>query len=498
MRIGIGSYVHETNTFAPGYTKINDFNVYSSVGRILKGKELLDKNKTSLCIRGFLQELSQETNYVPVPTLIANAGPGPTVSLEAFDQISTSLINDLATGMPLDGIYLALHGANVIEGFDDGELELIRRVRRIVGNIPLVVSYDLHGNISPELFEIIDAAVGYRCYPHTDKIVTGARAFKLLERILKTNQRPQKAYCRLPFLFPKSCQCTDHEPAKSFYQKLEQLEEKTEGLHSLTLMEGFIPADIPFTGPTIFAYAESQKIADDAVKSLYEFIIEREELCESRMLTIDEAVTKAKDATEGLLVLADGQDNPGGGGSSDTTFLIKALQRGKVSKVLVGMIYDTEALKIIGASKLNSIVNLELGGRSVPGDTPFKADFIVEFYAENPVAQLDGPMMCGDAIPLGPTAVLRCDSISIVVSSKRLQCLDRGLFNAVGINPENYNVVVLKSSFHYQADFKQIAKEMKLVNAPGFSFLDPKDIPYTRIEPGIRLGGNGPPFKLKK
>ena len=146
---------------------------------------------------------------------------------DAFERIVKEMVDGIAAAGPLDAVYLDLHGAMVTEHFDDGEGEILARVRKVIGkDLPLVVSLDLHANVTPEMVEHADALIAYRTYPHVDMADTGRASAKHLALMLKTKTRFAKAFRQLPFLIPISWQCTNDQPTKGIYQKLAALRER--------------------------------------------------------------------------------------------------------------------------------------------------------------------------------------------------------------------------------------------------------------------------------
>ncbi len=485
MRIAVAGFMHETNTFVPHQTQMVDFTTKSVLGQILKGADFFDIINTFFSMRGFLAK-AEQSGYEIVPTLFAEAEPGGIVEEETFESIANGILDGLRNQMPLDGVYLELHGAMVAEGFEDGELELVRRVRALVGDIPIVISLDLHGNISSELFEIADAMVGYRKFPHTDTVETGEKAFVLMDWMLTNAKRPQRAFRQLPFLIPTSRQGSAYEPMKSCYQFIEDSEAQDADLLSISLMTGFVAADISFCGPTIFSYGQTSAAANQHADALLTLMLEKESSCYCNMIATDDAVNHALSSAQGPIVIADAQDNPGGGGSGDTTFIMRALLDRKAPDAVIGMIHDEAAVDAARSAGAGATITIELGGR-MPGDKPLRATFVVERCFDNVFAHLDGPMMRGTVTEMGPIAVLKIDGLRIVTASKRLQCLDQGFFRAVGIEPRDHKIVVVKSTLHYQADFGAIASEMITAKAPGYYMMNPRDTPYKNLRPEVRF-----------
>src|SRR5438477_4248492 len=182
------------------------------------------------------------------------------------------MIDGIAAAGRLDAIYLDLHGAMVTEHLDDGEGEILARVRKVIGkDLPLVVSLDLHANVTPQMVEQADALIAYRTYPHVDMADTGRAAAKHLALLLRSRQRFAKAFRQLPCLIPISWQCTNDQPTKGIYQKLAAME--SDAVPTLSFAPGFPAADFPECGPSVFAYGSTQAYADAAADELTKLII---------------------------------------------------------------------------------------------------------------------------------------------------------------------------------------------------------------------------------
>src|SRR5437588_7611224 len=228
-RIAIGGFQHETNTFAPLKANWADFERADAWPPFVRGPELIE------AVEGFnipiagaalvLHALGHEL----VPLCWCSAPPSSYVEREAYEKVAGAILDDLAAGGAarglIDGIYLDLHGAMVAEHYEDGEGELLRRIRTLVGDrIPVVTSLDYHTNLTPEMVRYASAMIGYRTYPHIDMAATGGRAALLLDRLL-TERRPlYKAYRQIDFLIPLVWQCTLSDPAKSIFALIDDIE----------------------------------------------------------------------------------------------------------------------------------------------------------------------------------------------------------------------------------------------------------------------------------
>jgi len=454
----------------------------------------LAAGRLNISVSGFMAE-AERYGFEIAPLTWCGAEPSQPLKTADFDYLMNLLEEETRKQSGLDGIYLELHGAMVCGNLQDGEEEILARMRAIVGDMPIVVSLDLHGNISPRSFDLANVMVGYRTYPHVDGFETGQRCAAAMDHVL-AGKPLYRAFRQSPFLMPATTQPTTKEPARSLYAALDKLEEEP-GVVSLTIMEGFNAVDLPDTGPSIFAYAASQAQADACADRLLQEMLDREAQFGVDMLPPDEAVEKALQMAAGSdkpIILVDVQDNAGGGSPSDTIWLLQALAEKQVRNAAVGLIWDPQAAAIAHAAGEGARVRIALGGHTIIGQSPYEAEFtVVKLHDGDFIGT--GPMVAGQTFNFGKMAQLKLDDIRIVVSSDRMQAQDRSFFRVVGVQPEAMDILVLKSANHYRADFEPIAGGIINVDAPSAIIEDPSKIAYTRLRDGVRLKGMGPAFK---
>ena len=266
-RIAVGGFLHETNTFAPTKATYDAFVHGGGWPRMEVGGDVLETlRRINVGLAGFI-EAAEAEGWELVPTIFAAATPSAHVTEDAFERIAKVMVDGIASAGPLDAVYLDLHGAMVSEHLDDGEGEILARVRKVIGkDLPLVTSLDLHANVTPEMMEQADALIAYRTYPHVDMADTGRVAAYHLAPLLETKQRFAKAFRQLPFLIPLSWQATNDQPAKAIYQKLAALQ--SEAVPTLSFAPGFPAADFVHCGPSVFAYGRTQADADAAADEI--------------------------------------------------------------------------------------------------------------------------------------------------------------------------------------------------------------------------------------
>ncbi|MDY6873147.1 MAG: M81 family metallopeptidase [Chloroflexota bacterium] len=496
-KIGLAGFIHETNTFSNTPTPLDNFvNQSGFYPELMQGEEIFQfkEGRVNIAASGFMRK-ADELDLDVVPLVWCGTEPSQTVPQDVFDTIMGWILAALKENAPYDGLYLDLHGAMVFGDLQDGETEILRQVRAVVGKIPIVASLDLHGNITRASFELADALVGYRTYPHVDGYEAGERSAVFM-RYLMDGKPLYKAFRQSPFLMPATTQPTTIEPAKSLYGLIPEVESR-KGVFSASIMEGFNACDLPDTGPSIFTYAEDQVTADNAADFLLDAMLEREAQFSVNMYAVDDAVKKAKElakTADGPVLLIDVQDNAGGGSPSDTVWLLEELVAQDVRDAAVGVIWDPEAAAIAHEAGEGAEVEIAVGGKSLPGQEPFVAKFKVETLFEGDFVGV-GPMVKNRRLNLGKMAQLRYMGVRVAVSTERMQALDRSLFQTVGIEPAEMKVLVLKSANHYRADFGPIASEIINVDAPSAIIEDPVNINYLHLREGVRLKGLGPEYK---
>jgi microcystin degradation protein MlrC len=451
--------------------------------------------KINVGLAGFAQQAAAN-GWEMVPTISCGASPSAHVTKDAFERIVTEMIDGIAGAGPLDAVYLDLHGAMVTEHYDDGEGEILARVRKVIGkDLPLVVSLDLHANVTPEMVEHADALIAYRTYPHVDMADTGRASARHLALMLKTKARFAKAFRQLPFLIPISWQCTSDQPTKGIYQKLASLE--SDAVPTLSFAPGFPAADFAHCGPSVFAYGRTQADADAAADRIVALIEGHEDDFDGRIFSPDEGIRHAMELAKTArrpIIIADTQDNPGAGGDSDTTGMLRALVRNNATRAATGVIYDPQSARAAHQAGVGATVTLTLGGKSgIPGDAPYQETFVVEKLSDGKFVA-PGPYYGGRDMDMGPSACLRVGDIRVVVSSHKAQLADQSMYRYVGIEPTEQAILVNKSSVHFRADFEPIAEKLLICAAPGAMPADPATLPWTRLRPGVRIKPNGPAF----
>lgn len=484
MRIAIGGFLHESHSFAPLPTGWQQFVETGGFPTLQHPATLLDNLRAISVPAGGAIVAAEAAGATLCPLVWAFANPAGPVTRDAFERIAALLIGALSNALqagPLDGVYLDLHGAMVSDDFADAEGELLRRVRAVVGpDVPVTASLDPHANMTAEMVELSDALVPFRTYPHVDMRAAGARAMELLLRLAGGEPRWSKTFRTVDFLVPITSQCTMVEPMAGVMAARERLGRNAA---ELAYCFGFPYADFPGCSQAVASYGDPE-----AADALVAAIAAREaEFAGGVMPAADavrQAIAIAATATRPVII-ADTQDNPGGGGHGDTTGLLAELIAQDAQGAVLAVMNDADSAAACHAAGQGATLSLALGGRS--DGVPLPVTGTVEALSDGEFT-LSGPMGAGNPAGLGPCALLRvAPGVRVVIVSRKMQAHDQEVFRHIGVDPAAQRIVAVKSSVHFRAHFQPIAEAVLVAAAPGPVVADPATLPFTNLRPGIRL-----------
>jgi microcystin degradation protein MlrC len=487
MRIAVGGFMHETNTFVEAPTTWDDFVRAGPWPTAVSGLGILDTfGGLNLAIAHFM-DAARRAGHELVPLAWASAQPSGRVSDDAFERMAGMLTDGLRQA-PADAVFLELHGAMVTASFDDGEGELLRRVRGTVGSdVPILVSLDLHANVSAQMVDLADFISSYRTYPHTDWGAAGGRCAQWLDRVMAW-KHPARALRQGEFLIPVTAGCTYVEPAGRLYDRLRQIEEET-GVH-LSLNMGFPPADIFDVGPSVTAYGADATAVDEAADRMLDAVVAAESaFAAHRPLAVAEAVARAKTVAATAtrpVVISDTQDNPGAGAPSSTTGLIAELLRQDVDRAVVGIVHDPRAAATAHRLGVGSTIDRLGGGGAGPGQDPAPGPWRVAALSDGRFRGTS-PMLRAAETNMGATALLAQNGVEVLVATIRQQPIHRETFTHLGVDLASRAIVALKSSAHFRAGYQEIAEEVLVCLAPGVNLEDPAGFRFSKIRPNVRL-----------
>lgn len=496
MRVLVCGYQHETNTFAASKADWAAFNRGDTFPAFIEDQAMLDSMKgVNLPMGGFI-DAAQEKGWTLVPGFWCGATPSAHVTEDAFERISAAFIRYAKTSQ-YDAIYIDFHGAGVAEHVADTEGEILHRLRQVTGDrLPIVTSLDLHANVTHRMLEQADALAAFRTYPHVDMAKAGALAAELLERRVRAGKREKLAFKRVPFLIATNSQSTAIEPAKSHYQRLKKLDADNGTISSFAM--GFPAADFEECAPMIWSYGEQ---ADETLESLASAILEPEQWRLKDVYLPDDAVIRAMRLaadSDRPIVIADTQDNPSGGADGNTSGLLHALLRNRVGEIypqqaIIGPIHDPEVAALAHRAGVGATLRTSVG-TSVPtfsgdySEPPVEGEFKVIQISDGEVT-LQGPMMTGLVVQVGPTALLEISGVYVIVITGKVQLLDRVQISVLGLRPEDLKIIAIKSANHFRADFSSLVREPEtdflIAKSPGPKAVDPGDYRWTRLPDDI-------------
>jgi microcystin degradation protein MlrC len=439
MRIAVAGIHVECSTYNPVLVEAADF-------RVLRGAGLMESAHFA-----FLGEFDAEF----LPLIHARAVPGGPVSRAAYEGFRAEFLSGLATLGPLDGLYLAMHGAMYVEGMEDAEGDWITAARAVVGpDIPIAVSYDLHGNVSQPILDAIDMFSTYRTAPHIDVEATMRRAVAMLVRSLATGERPLLLWAPVPVLLPGERTSTEDEPAKSLYARLPAIDARP-GVWDASLMVGYVWADEPRATAAAILTGTDRAALEQEAKGLAQgyWDARQDFVFGPRTGSIAECVGWAIQSPSHPVILADSGDNPTGGGVGDRAdMLAELIRRGATDTMVVG-ITDPPATEAAYAAGADARLALGIGGSLDPSSPRIT----VEAEVLRLVATDD---------PAEREAVVGIGGITLVLAARRRPYHDLEDFARLGLDPKAAGIVVVKSGY-LSPELAPIADPNLMALSPG-------------------------------
>ena len=462
MRVAVGGIRHETNTFSTLRTALADF-------RVERGDEIRPPGADGLDVVG---------------TLVAGASPHGLVERAAYETLKAELLDRLRAALPVDGVFLDLHGAMEVEEIGDGEGDLAAAVRALVGpDIPIVASLDLHGNISPELVAACDAMTALRTAPHRDGMETRARAMRLLVRALREGRRPATVMARVPLVIAGEWAVTEVEPARSLYSMLPGIEARP-GVLDASVMIGCAWTDSVHTTAGAIVVAWEREVAERGAHALAAEIWRRraEFAPDVETASLEEAVAQAL-ASEGTTFLSDSGDNVTAGAAGDLPLVLEELLRQTggsaavsplrpgpagalapdvAATALVAGLSDAAAVGACRAAGVGASLLLSLGGKlDAVNGRPLSVEATVRRIEDD-------------------AALIRMGGVDVVLTTHRDAFTRLDQYRALGLDPLAYRAVVVKLGYLFP-ELRDLAPGGILALTPGFTDLELTRLPYRRL-----------------
>lgn len=464
-RVGVVGLWHETNTYSVRRTALADFEAFE----LLAGEEILCRHAgTGTVIGGALAERRLEL----VPVCTAGAWPAGRVTAEALEALLDRLERELRAAGQVDGLLLDLHGAMVAEGTDDVEAEALRLVRRVLGERPVVAVFDLHGNPSPELAALVDAAVAYDTYPHVDMRERGREAAALLAGMLE-GRRLHTFIRKVPLLSTPLGQATDRAPMRDLHDLARRLAARP-GVVRISLLPGFPYSDVARAGFSVLvtAAAGAEDAAVDAAAELAAEVEARAGEFVVRCPSPAEAVRQALEAERRPAVLVDVADNVGGGSPGDGTALLRELLAHGAAGAVV-TIADASVARNAARAGAGTELSADVGGKTDDrhgAPVPICGRVV---RVTDGRYRASGTWMAGREFDMGTTAVVEADGVTLVVTERAVPPFHVEQLESVGIDPRTAAILTAKGAVAWRSAFGELAGTVIEVDTPGVCPLDP-------------------------
>ena len=473
-------FLHESNTFSVRKTGLSAFEAHT----FLTGNDRLTSFEgTNTGVAGCL-ECARKFGWQLKHAVTAHAGPAGPVTTDAFNTI-TGLILELAkSGIP-DGVLLPLHGAMVPEFCEDGEGELLQRLRDILGpDIPIAITLDLHANVTLKMCALADIIVSYKTYPHVDMRDAACHAGIILQRTMLGEISPSTLRVHRPMISEANGGRTDVGPMINRIDRARAYECEPD-VFAVSINAGFEGSDIAEIGPTVLVTCQGDGAVHQAfAESIADDIWARRTEVLNTYYSVEAAAAIAAGfiRSMGPLIIADYADNPGGGAYGDSTALLEALLKCDVGNACFGPMVDPEVVEQLHQHREGETVTVELGGKtnSQFGGGPLNLTGQIR-QLSNGLCTGDGPMMNGQELNFGITCVLTVGGIDILVVSEAIQMYDQQQFRAFGIDPASKSVVGLKSMQHFRAAFEPMAEQVIVCDSGALCTTDVSRLPYQNL-----------------
>jgi microcystin degradation protein MlrC len=463
-RVLTARFMHETNTFSRVPTDMamvrrRDYHLENEIPEAFRGTR---------SAFGATFEAADRFGWCLAHPVSANPNPSGIVTDEAFEQITAMILDAVELKGPIDGALLHLHGAMVSETHEDAEGEFLARLRRRLGpEAAVVVTLDLHANVTRRMAENANALIAYRTYPHIDQYERAWQGAQLLERAMQGEIRPRTVIARRPMIYGLDHGRTQGGPMAELIARGEALEQGGQAL-VVSICAGFSRANIRNVGPSVTVTVDGETArGQEIAEAFMDHAWEKRDFSTVKLLPVAEAVALARAGRPGEkpLVIADYTDNPGGGGYGDATAFLKGLVEAGIESVAFHAICDPGAVQEGVRAGVGTKTTLTLGGKTDPlmGGGPLSLSGEIVCLT-NGRFRAYGPMGGGVERDYGPSMVFRVGGIDIILITNNGQAVDLGQFTSLGIDPTRYRTVAVKSMQHFRAAFDPIARQVVLVD----------------------------------
>jgi microcystin degradation protein MlrC len=480
-RVMIGCFAHETNTFHPHRTGLHEFRIRE----LLFGDEMLEKRRGTATELGGFIEVLEAAGVEIAPSVSAFAMPAGPVTTEAMDTVLGAMFDTLDRFTP-DAVLLALHGAMVGEGYDDGEGYVLEAIRKKVGpGIPIVSTLDLHATLTPLMAANADALTIYRTYPHMDMPDRGREAASIVLAMLYGRISPVIEISKPPVMIgpPQNVLPTD-QPMKRIMDRAREMERTIPGVIAACPAQGFLQQDVPLCGIGVAVTVDrdrdlARRLADELGGMMFD--CRREYLVD--LPDPAQTIRFAMNAPNPPVAIADSGDNIGAGGPGDGASLLREILRQGVDTAFVELC-DPEAAKEASDAGIGALVTLDVGGKSDPlYGPPVRITGRVRTITDGVYTNRAwGGYWAGVENNMGLTARIDCGGVTVVVNSIKMSPDNIMHARSAGVFPEDYRMTVCKGGLAFREAYKPpVANTYIQSDTPGWTSSNLKNYTYTRI-----------------
>ena len=458
-RVAVLGFLLESNNFSPTTTEADYRKRCYLQGEEITAELAKEAPKLPSEVVGFAAEMNTlGVDWELVPIVVADAEPGGSIDQEFFWATLKLMEGYLRAAGDLDGVYVVSHGAmRATEEFDP-DARVYEMVRDVVGHgVPLLATLDLHANVSEPMATLTDVLVAYLTNPHVDQRARAAEAARIMVEMWD-GMKPHQHFIKVPIAAPTVTLLTAEGP---YADLIDYGQTKTGGdILNVSVTAGFIYSDSPKCGMSVIVTSRNDPAPGEALaRDIAARAWADRERFKKELTPLDRATELAaslgRDPSQAACIMADCADNPGGGGSGNTTFITRAFTDAGVDGAFIGLLIDpTVAAE---AHKAGEGAHIDVTFNATPRtefDEPLTLSVSVEKLTDGSFAGRRG-LLKGRAIELGPCALLKCGGVLIGVASNRKQCADPMMIEQFGLDIADLRTVVVKSRGHFRAGFDE-------------------------------------------
>ncbi|WP_424626048.1 M81 family metallopeptidase [Achromobacter marplatensis] len=479
MKVMIARLNHETNTFSPVPTPLAAF---GNDGPAF-GAQAYEDNKGKRTAMSAFIDLAEANGASLVTPVSATAYPSGRVDAAAYRTLCDAIV---AGARGCGAILLDLHGAMAVESTDDGEGDLLERLRQQTPDVPIAVALDLHGNVTPKMMANADVIVSFKTYPHVDMYETGEHAGRILFGWLNGGPRPVMAWRRLPLMTHTLRSATAEGAMRDAVEAARRAE--AAGMLGVSVLAGFALADIPAPCLSVVVVgageqAQAEQAATEMAQGIWAardgFFYDSEPLADS----LARAAELAGGASKPVLLLDHG-DNCMSGGTCDTMEVLMAAVDAGLTGIVAGLYCDPEAVAALTTAGEGARVEILVGNkRPIPAigrpAAPVRLRGVVGAVTDGQYV-ITGPTYTGQTACMGRSAVLDIGAAKLVITERTHEPWDLGVFESMGLDPRQARFVLVKSRMYCRPVFEPISQALVECGSAGVTSSDFSLFPYER------------------